>query len=462
MEILQDKYLKRLDEIAETVQASDLLATFLEEEEEEDYNALRTEYEPLIEELYDEIALKYPLQLIDFEQKLLDDRFEALYLPRILGYAVLRGELNDDYKYLRPQDHFKDILIAICNSNNFDVIKHRISQAVQVGFALSSDIWSTNIMDNLGSKRVIYFLQSQKLEKYRDIHNRRTAYVKFAKQFESLNFATAEFPDTVSGLQMLTPSLTTFMLYRTEHKMDNESLMPHIKNLLENKAFYSEKEFIELGLVIGLFYDLSEDVKTSFTEAINGVRSKYENFDETFFNLLEELQESEHVISAENQKRFSNYLDKSKKDELSKYFKTLDIINSKGYIDESAIDAARDYYYQHEGLSIQNRCLRNAIFANFRRVLNNLTPQEYPEYFELNKTITNYINIFSNQKFNQDVKALSLKYIKKLIRTFTDKRGKDYQDIKKFVSATFLDLGFMKQKEIVDLFKTRRKKKPTA
>lgn len=462
METLQNNYVSRLDEIAEEIQASDLLATYIEEEEEELYNELRNAFEPAIQELHEEVAAKYPLQLIDFEKHLLEDKFEGLYLPRLIGYAVLRGELNEDYKYIRPQDHFKDILIAICNSNNFDVIKHRISQSVQIGFALSSDIWSTNIINSLQNKRVVYYLQSQKNEKFRDAQGRKSGFLKYSKQFESLDFGTAEFPESVNTLKMLTPSLKTFLLYRAENKMENESLMPHIKKLLDNKDFYQEKDFIELIIIIGLFYDLPDDVKAAFQSAVNGVRSSFTNFDETFFNILEEMQESDHVISAENQKRFSHYIDKTKKDELSKYFKTLDIINSKGYIDEQAIDAARDYYYQHEGLSIQNRCLRNAIFANFRRVLNNLTPEEYHEYFELNKTITNYINIFSNQKFNQDVKALSLNYITKLLKTYTDKRGRDYQDIKKFVTATFLDLGFMKQKELIELFKTKRKKKPGA
>ena len=77
----------------------------------------------------------------------------------------------------------------------------------------------------------------------------------------------------------------------------------------------------------------------------------------------------------------------------------------------------------------------------------------------MTKTFILYINIFSNQKFNQDVKDLSLRYIKRLIKAYTDKRGRDYQDIKKFVKSTFLDLNFMKPKELVELFKTKRKKK---
>ena len=69
------------------------------------------------------------------------------------------------------------------------------------------------------------------------------------------------------------------------------------------------------------------------------------------------------------------------------------------------------------------------------------------------------MSIFSNQRFNQDVKEASLKYIKRLLKKYTDKRGRDYQDIKKFVKTTFLDLGFMTDKQIVEFFKTKRKKK---
>jgi len=54
---------------------------------------------------------------------------------------------------------------------------------------------------------------------------------------------------------------------------------------------------------------------------------------------------------------------------------------------------------------------------------------------------------------------LYLGYIKKLLKVYIDKRGRDYQDIKKFVKTTFLDLGLMTEKQLVELFKTKRKKK---
>jgi len=68
------------------------------------------------------------------------------------------------------------------------------------------------------------------------------------------------------------------------------------------------------------------------------------------------------------------------------------------------------------------------------------------------------MKIFSNEKFNQDVQSLNQNFIQKLLVKFNDKRGKDYQDIKKFVTSHFADLEYMKEKDIAELFKSKRKK----
>ena len=89
---LDAKYLEQLENIATEIQASEELANYLEEEEEEFYLRLKEMFEPKIALAYDEVASKDPLQLIAFEKVILDTVFEGLYLPRILGYSVQRGE----------------------------------------------------------------------------------------------------------------------------------------------------------------------------------------------------------------------------------------------------------------------------------------------------------------------------------------------------------------------------------
>ena len=137
----------------------------------------------------------------------------------------------------------------------------------------------------------------------------------------------------------------------------------------------------------------------------------------------------------------------------------MDVVHGKTYISEEAQEAVKVFYNQNEGLSVVNECVRQTIFSYFKRLISNLEETAYTDFFESTKNFPSYMNIFSNQQFNQDLKVLSMAYVKRLLKRFTDKRGKDYQDIKKFVSTTFLDLGFLKEKEIVELFKTRRKRK---
>jgi len=155
-------------------------------------------------------------------------------------------------------------------------------------------------------------------------------------------------------------------------------------------------------------------------------------------------------------------LDKSVNDKLTAYYSLMDEVHSKGYVHDDAIASVKNFYSQYQGVSTINECVRQVIFTYFARVMENLDVTEYTEMFELSKTFPSYMSIFSNEQFNQDVKGLCMKYVKKLKKRFTDKRGKDYQDIKKFVQATFVELKFLKPKEVVELFKTRRKKKPAS
>ena len=172
MEDLNKNYVTELESIKAQIQASAELAKFLDEEEDDDYRALVQAYEGSINTLYETAANNHPLQLVSFEEYLLDEGFEGLYLPRVLGYSVLRGRINNAVKYYRPQNHFKNILETIINSSNFEQIKQRIGQSIQIGFALSSDIWITNIIEAITNKKVKSFLQSQKLLKYNSFSKR--------------------------------------------------------------------------------------------------------------------------------------------------------------------------------------------------------------------------------------------------------------------------------------------------
>lgn len=459
MEALDKKYLSVLEEIKSKIQASEHLEKFLDEEEDEDYKALAAEIEPEIQELYFTVANQDPLQLEAFEKTLLDDAFEGLYLPKVVGYSVLRGAVDENIKYRHPQVHFKEILFDIANSANFEMIKQRIGQSVQMGFALSSDIWITNLVEKIDNKRVKSFLEGQKAEHLRDVNKRALALKKYQKQFESLNFLSTEFPTTPSELKVMYHSLRNFLLYRRDEQFDNKNLQKHITALISNKDIRNTDEYLELLMIIGMYYDLDTAQQKAYAEALVDLKNKVGDLKEPYFEKCLNFRSEGLLISAQADLKMANLVKMAKiGGNLEEYYNLMELVHNKGYIHEDSIEAVRNYHDQHEGLSEENENLRATIFTNFTTFLDNLDVDSYSEYFQITKTFILYINIFSNQKFNQDVKDLSLRYIKRLIKRYTDKRGRDYQDIKKFVKSTFLDLNFMNDKELVELFKTKRKK----
>ena len=241
MKELNEDYIQRLDQIAEELQENEIYTKYLDEEEEEDYQSLRELYEPQIAEIYEEVAGKHPLQLLAFETHLLDEKFEGMFLPRILGYAVLRGvinEVDEEYIYLRPQEHFKSILCAICNSSNFDYLKKRIGQTIQIGFAMSSDIWITSLINQFANKKIRYFLQGQKLHRYRVREERERGYKRYKNQFRNENFHSTVFPNNVSELKVLYPSIKNFIYERVKMKADNGSLIKPLDKFVATSEFF--------------------------------------------------------------------------------------------------------------------------------------------------------------------------------------------------------------------------------
>lgn len=460
---LDKSYLEELETISEAIQESDELAYYLSEEEDAYYEQLKERFEPYIEALYNRVAANDPLQLESLDRRLMEEDMEGLFLPRVLGYSVLRGEVNSQYKYVLPQDHFKDILMAICNSPNFDMLKKRSGQSIQIGFALSSDIWITNLLATIENKRIKYFLQSQKLDKYRTPEGRAKGYQLYKKQFQHFNYMTAAFPRNTGELKVLWSPLKEFLLYRIERNLNNSSLMPFLKAFVENEEFQGHDEHLQIMGLYASFFDLNEADREHLAVHFNKTRQKHPEFIQRWLEFVLEMHKSTRVdLNAEADGRISAIIKQFGKDDLTEYYALMDVIHSLGYMHEETMEAVKVFYNHHEGRSLINECVRMTIYHYFARLLNNLEVTDYQELFELAKVYTVYIKIFANQQFNQDVKYLSLRYIDRLMKHYTDKRGKDYQDIKKFVSTTFQDLNFLTEKEVTEMFKTRRKKKQSA
>lgn len=457
---LDQAYIDRLENLAAEIQESEELRQYLETEEEEDFNHLKELFEPKLAALHEEIAFHNPLQLVSFELVLLDDAFEGLFLPKILGYSVLRGEIDKHYHYVRPQEHFKEILLTICNSANFEILKKRIGQSIQIGFALSSDIWTTNLINSISNKRIRYFLQSQKLEKYRRDNERMIGYDRYKKQFKNENYQTAEFPQTPSELTIQFSPLKHFLIHRINLASDNASIVDHIKTFIGNEAFQGMNEYLQIISLYANFFDLNAEDQADLKVHFNNTRRKLPNFDEQYLTFLLELHRSEEIKwTPDADRRISAILDQSSKDELTAYYDLMMVIHDQGYTSPEAQEAIKVFCDQREGLSVANENVRHTIYYYFAGFVNNLDEDAYTDLFEIAKLFPVYMSIFANQRFNQNLEKISMDYLHKLLKKYIDKRGKDYQDIKKFVATTFVELGFLTEKEVVEMFKSKRKKK---
>ena len=489
MKDLDLKYRNEIQTILNDIATSEEHSAYLETEEDEQYQALRAAFEPRIEELHRTVSTDSPMQIIELEKTLLNEDLEGLYLSKLLGYSVLRGEISERLKYLRPQDHFKDILLAICNSANFEHIKARIGQVVQVGFALSSDIWITNLINANDNKKVKYFLQSMKKPELRVESARKSALARFKRQFKDSVFYYAEIPQVKADLSKLYPEFRNFIEIRVKLNKVDENLKDQIIQFLNNKEFHGTMEHTTILGLASAFVELNEDDKKNLTGVYSALRNADSGFSDKHLDFILTMRNRDVDLDNKADNNISSMIDKSINDDVSDYYKLMDIVHGKGYVHRDAVDAARTFYNSHEGLSKINTCVRSVIYAYFKRAIVNLEETEYPIFMELlgatpasqsddvtteeseestedapkrNLAIPVYMEIFSNQQFNQNIKDLSMIYVRKLLRFHTDKRGKDYQDIKKFVSATFIDLGFLNSKQSVELFKSKRKKKAVA
>lgn len=458
MQAVDKKYLKELDEIIKGIQASEELKNYLEEEEDEIYNVLKDTYEPQIAALYNRLANENPLQIVEFEEALINPELEGLFLPRILGYTVLRGYVDDNMKYILPQDHFQRILLAICNSSNFDQIKQRIGQTIEIGFCLSSDIWVTSLTNQITNKKVISYLQSHKLMKYRNPVTRKIGYNRYFRQFKAENFLSADFPETPNQIKLLYPGLKKFVLHRIMNDYDNSSLHQPLLAFIKNEAFFGQTEHLELTMLYAGFFDLDKPSKAGVLGVLNKLRAN-PSFEQDYLEILLGIYNSKIKIEKTFDEKMSELIDRSKKDEVAHFYDLTDIIHTKGYLDQSAVGSVEKFYNSRAGLSLINRCVRRVISSYYDTIMSGINPTMYNEMMETTKTYALYMNVFGNEEFNHHLRGLALGFIKKFLRVFKDKRSKDYQDLKKFVNANFIELKFLTKKESVELFKTKRKKK---
>jgi hypothetical protein len=463
---LNEAYSQHLEAIAVAIQASPNLASYLDEEEDSFYDALKLEFEPQIEAAYQQMIDFSPLEIESFERKLLDERFEGLFLPRVLGYSVLRGEITEHYYYARQNNHFGEIMKAIAGNSNFDQLRNRIGQSVQCGFALSSDIFVTNLVNDISSKRVRQFLQAQRSNDARIMEGRRRIERRYRRQFKGRNYHYAPFPVNPQELTTLSNALVDFLLFRVGGALNNDALLPTLHQMVTTPDFAGRKELLKPIVIYGTYFTPNEEQLPELKAALNRERkANPEGIADSILGFILELkQHSSFRFGPEEEKKLGSIVDRSIEDDLSSFFNLTDKIHAEGFASPDVQQAIQDEQSRHSGLSNFNENVRQTIFGYFEKVAAGLGTQEadYLEWFEVTGLqYPAYIKVFGNESFNQQLRGLAKKYTKSLIKAHPNKRGKDYRDIKKTTMTTWQAYGFMTEKQLKEFFKTPRKKKTT-
>ena len=459
---LNDAYKQHLEAIAEAIQASPNLQQYLDEEEDEYYEALKAEFEPQIEAAHEQLNHYSPLEIEAFERFLLDDRFEGLFLPRVIGYSVLRPEIDEQFYYTRQNDHFGEILSFIAGNSNFDQLRNRIGQAVQVGFALSSDIYVTGLIDGIRSKRVRQFLLQQKVDDALVPQGRRRLFNRFKRQFGSRNYQYAPFPTNRNELLTQTDHLIDFLLYRVSSDLNNDALQAPLYDLVTNQELANEPRIIEPATVYGSYFDLDQDARAGVVPAVSRLRENNpQEVAQRMLTFMTRLKEDRKVpFGPDEEQRLSYLIGRNLSDDLTSYFNLTDRIHTEGYTSPEVQEAIQAEVLRHPGLSEFNNNLRLTILGYFRQLAQGLDTDEYGEWFSITgKQFPVYMKIFANEEFNQALRKLAVDYTKRLIKIYTNKRAKEYREVKKTTVTTWTDYGFMTEKQLKDFFKTPRKKK---
>jgi hypothetical protein len=456
---LDQHYKDALAEVVKQIADSEQLAQYLEEEEESMYKEFQSAYEPLLEAIHQQVTNENPLQLVPLELLMIEPQFEGLYMPKILAYSVLRGEVSSESRYARPNDHFKAILLAICESPYFDFLKMRIGQAIKTGFTLSSDIWITGLMSSVENKRIRGFMQSQRTDVFLTPVERAAVHDKYLKQFKNELFRSAEFPENRADLEGNYSALRLFLLKRIAQKGNTDSLREKIFKFLNTEAFFGTVAYLEVISIFGHFMMQGKEDMAFLKVHFDRERKAKTDFDTLYLRFQLELYETIAYMDASHDQNMSLMVDTKVKDRISDFYQITDKVHSLGIIHADTIDAVQDFYNHHKGMSVETECLHAVIKKYFEHFLNGLTAPEYPAYMEIHKIFRLYMKTFDNQRFTQAVEVMSIKYVKKLLVFYKDKRGKEYQEIKKFVASEFVELGYMNEKQVVEWFKTPRKKK---
>ncbi len=452
---LQKEYLEKLNAIKTHLQDSEEYQTYLDEEDEESYNTLRAKIEPYLNALYLEVSKNQPMQILTLEEAMMDHQLEGLYLDKLMSYSILRAKLTPDTRFDRSQDILEKMILFMTESSSFDLIENSMRLPVRMTFALSSNIWSNKVIEQISSKRAKEYLRRQLKEAKRDDHARVVQYKGLKKRYAEVPYQTAEVP-AVENLNWKVEydDFRRFLVRRVEADVDNSTLVPSIYEFLNNEKLKGADEQIELFILYSHFFELEDEDFENMEKILAEFQDKGEDFQNRYFELLSKLID-EVDLDIEKTAIVSDLINKEKDDFLSNFYTLVASYSNRDHIDVELAEEIERYSHKYRELSPPIACFKKLLLYFIDQDIAKYLNEDYTQLFENVYIYDKLAESFLEKSYREEIGSVLDAHLNTLMFYFKAKTA-EFKAIKKLVSGTPVEFGFITMKEVRARYRAHR------
>src|SRR5699024_6172220 len=141
------------------------------------------------------------------------------------------------------------------------------------------------------------------------------------------------------------------MKYRIHHQLDSSTFSGELVEFLEKENHQEAQEFVNILGLSAHFIEFENEEKERVASIYSRLRQEDDDFQRKHFYFLERLMKSDIQVTMESFDRLFNLLSESIQDDIYEFYQVQHIIREHGLGSEVTIDAVRQAYNNHEGLS---------------------------------------------------------------------------------------------------------------
>lgn len=453
-------YSKRLDAVKKFLSDSAEYQAYLESEEREEYKAVADKVEPYLQSLYNEIAEKNPMEIIEFEEILTDEALEGIFVDKLMYFTILRASVDENYRFERSQERLEELILFAAQSSSFEAMQRSLLLPVRLAFSLSSGIWGNKVIGKIKNKSAREFFQRQFGEATRDDHARAVQYRSLKKRFKEIKYQSASVPTDNINWKTEFADFRNFLVDRIGAGHDNTTVKASLYEFLENDAFKGTDEQIELLCIFIHFIELDDEDFDKVETVLNELR-KGEGFDESYFGILLKVMKMDMPIDLDRIGIINDLLDTDHKDSLLGFYELLTNFSVKDFMDEEIVESVEIFSGRHRELSPIMTCFKHLLIRIIDAEVVKHLNDDYTQLFQSMHIYDGLAEAFLEKSYRQDIKEILVEYMKSLMFYF-EKGSTEYKAIKAMVMDAPVKNNFVTTKEVRALYRAQLKAEKAA